>query len=145
MKRTLVVLAALVTLLVAGVVAVGAGGLMAVRARVDARQARSEAHLAAHGERIVDEARTLLAKAAPNTVLSPDAAPPGLNLPDLWCLVVAGDHVKLIVSRNPDTERGYRVWPDGQPEDYDDTPTDVPGVYRYRYCDDFPVAPDNRP
>ena len=102
-------------------------------------------HFRSHQNELVNDSRSLIAEFGPGQVVRIERVPESLRVPNLIAVKTADTHVNLIVYKNPDTTRGYRVWVVSDRSGFNDRQTPVEHVTRYSYCGDYPIAPDNRP
>jgi len=106
----------------------------------------AEAHLLRHGPTLVDDARALIAARTDGSAAClPQDLPASLAVPHLELARFAEGHLQLVLSSNPDSMSGYRVWVTPIPDDYEDHPTALPFVKRFTFIDDYAESPSNRP
>ncbi len=123
--------------------------LHTIRRDAQAKWTTAEDYLAAHSDVALEQAKSLVSMVgdgeAPFIRLSGPDVPVGLAVPQLKFAEVWPTHVNLILYTNPDVVSGFRVWASSVAAEYQDKPTAIPFVFRYRYCDDFPISAANRP
>ena len=92
----------------------------------------------------MDSTRLILAASRDHT-LSPDVLPASLRPPGVQYAEIEPDRITLVLYTSPDTTSGFRVWLDKPAEGFQDAPTSISFVTRFRYCNDYPKSPRNRP
>lgn len=135
--------------LVVGVIglfaAAGVAALFVAVNRNNQVMSEVEQHLEVHADQL-GEAVTELASLHPSGgSVDSNALPLPLRAPGVQGAFIGERHVTLFVLSNPDTDRGFRVWSGAPSKDFADDVTSIPDVYRFRYCDDYPESPTNRP
>jgi hypothetical protein len=125
-------------------VAVAVAAIFNIRRETHELFSRVEQHLANHQAELSDAVLTVLAKHPGGGRVKVESLPLALRAPGVEAASCGPRHVTLIVYYNPDTDRGFRVWSGVQDSDYDDAQTSIPGVYQFRYCDDYPESAENR-
>jgi hypothetical protein len=103
----------------------------------------------AHPAVAVREARALIVdrRRHPNkygAFSEPASLPEALRIANLRYAKVHGDHVDLVIVRNPDWSAGARIWSERH-RPHRDRPTKYPDVYFFRYTHELPESPDNIP
>lgn len=105
-----------------------------------------EAHLAKHRSELDDAVAAVQAAHPEGSGSVPtESLPLALRAVGIQEARYEALHVTLIVTYNPDTIRGFRVWRGTQDSTFADEPTAIPGVYRFVYCNDYPESATNRP
>ncbi|QDU56776.1 hypothetical protein [Aeoliella mucimassa] len=105
---------------------------------------RIEDHLLAHQAELQGAVEAVFRDCDAGSRVPSAKLPEVFKITEIQEVFVESDHLSLVVSHNPDTTRGFRVWFNEQSVDYQDQPTNAPGVYRFRYCNDYPDSPSNR-
>jgi hypothetical protein len=143
-RRRLLSLASAFVAAVLGTFAL-AGVAVLVLARAGNRaMAEVEQHLAAHAKELSASVAELASMHPSGGRIGRSELPPPLQAPGVQGAIVGEQHVTLYVHFTPDTDRGFRVWAGTPSDDYVDEATPIPGVYRFRYCDDHPESSTNR-
>lgn len=145
LRRILIFGFAFVVLLICVIASIIGVELSSMRRQANAVYSNAEQHLASHEAELAEALAEVLSKHPSGSKLEAELLPVALQLPALQLAVVDKAHVTLIVYTNPDTDIGYRVWSGEQSAEFDDELTLIPGVYKFRYCDDYPESPNNRP
>lgn len=109
-----------------------------------AKAASVEAYLRAHQGEISRAVQQTVARHENGTRLNPTDLPVALRAEPIVGAIVGEDHLSLIIYHSPDTTSGYRVWIKQEDTAYDDTATDIPGVFVFTYCNDYDDSPSNR-
>jgi hypothetical protein len=68
--------------------------------------------------------------------------PPSLRIPGLHHASVHGDHIDLVLARNPDYQVGGRIWAKAHRE-HQDRPTEYPEIFFFSYTNDSPESAAN--
>jgi hypothetical protein len=144
LRRIVIVSIVGCTLLAVTVVAAIAVALMSVVRADTAKMSQVEQHLAAHQAELNDAVLAVLAAHPDGGRVKAESLPLALKAAEVWAASCGPRHVTLFVTHNPDTDHGFRIWSGVQDSDYDDAPTSIPGVYQFRYCDDYPESTKNR-
>ncbi len=74
--------------------------------------------------------------------LNEDQLPESLRVPGLHHASVHGDHVDLVLARNPDWQVGGRIWAK-QHREHQDRPTKYAEIFFFSYTNDSPQTPSN--
>lgn len=74
-------------------------------------------------------------------LLLPDVLPASLRPPGVQYAEIKPDRITLVLYASPDTTSGFRVWVDKPAEGFQDAPTSISFVTRFRYCNDYPKSP----
>ena len=143
-RRLLSVAIAFVATLV-GMFALGGVAVLVIARARNRAMAEVEQHLASHAEQLSASVAELASMHPSGGRIGRSELPPPLQAPGVQGAFVGKQHVTLYVHSTPDTDRGFRVWARAPSDDYIDDATPIPGVYRFRYCDDHPESSTNRP
>ncbi len=119
--------------------------VVVLRYRSNVRFDGVENHLTRNQASLADAVRIVVEGHSPGDVVATSSLPAALAATDVKYALCGESHVSLIIYTSPDTQSGYRVWIGTQSKGYADRPTSIPGVLRFRYCNDYPESTSNRP
>src|SRR5262245_8384920 len=110
MRRYVVFGLAIFLLLICALVILIGVEVSSIRRQTNANSSQAEQHLADHRPQLGEAVADVLSKHAPGTFVDVQSLPIPLQVPDMRRALVGKGYVTLVISSNPDTDRGFRVW-----------------------------------